>query len=60
MTENEDKTFELCFNSACISLSKGQYTEAQEKLVKAEKMCNETFTDPDDQDDLEREITVIR
>lgn len=60
MTENEDKTFELCFNSACMSLSKGQYTEAQEKLVKAEKMCNETFTDPDDQDDLEREITVIR
>lgn len=60
MTEHEDKTFELCFNSACISLSKGQYNEAQEKLVKAEQMCNETFTDPDDQDDLEREITVIR
>ena len=29
MSENENKTYELCYNSACISLSKGDFEEAQ-------------------------------
>lgn len=62
MSENEKKTFELCYNSACISISKGNYAEAQKKLEKAELMCNETFKeeDPDDLDGLEREVAIIR
>lgn len=62
MSDNENKTFELQYNSACISISKGQWAEAQEKLEKAETMCNETFKeeDPDDLDGLEREVSVIR
>lgn len=62
MSENEDKTFELCYNSACMSISKGNYAEAQSKLEKAELMCQETFKeeDPDDLDGLEREVAVIR
>lgn len=62
MQENESKTFELCYNSACISISKGKYAEAQKKLEKAELMCNETFKeeDPDDLDGLDREVSIIR
>ncbi len=62
VTEHENKTFELCYNSACISISKGNYVEAQEKLEKAERMCTETFQeeDPEDIDGLEREVAVIR
>lgn len=62
MSENEDKTFELCYNSACMSISKGNFAEAQAKLEKAEIMCQEMFKeeDPDDVDGLEREVVVIR
>ena len=64
MTENDKKTYELCYNSACISISKGNYIEAQEKLTRAEKMCIKALEDeqegPEDQDALEKEIAVIR
>jgi len=62
MKNDENKTFELCYNSACISISKSNYIEAQKKLEKAEAICNDTFKeeDPDDLDGLEREITIIR
>ena len=61
MSEHETKTYELCYNSACISLAKGNYEEAREKLKQAELMCKETFEDsPDDQEGLDNEIAIIR
>jgi hypothetical protein len=61
MSENENKTFELCYNSACILIAKGKYVEAKEKLIKAESMCIKTFEDdPDEQETLEKEVSVIR
>ncbi len=64
MSENENKTFELCYNSACISIAKGNFAEAKEKLLKAEMMCKKTFEEDqenqEDQDSMEREVSVIR
>jgi hypothetical protein len=36
MSEFEDKTYELCYNSACLSISRGKFDEAENKLKKAE------------------------
>ena len=36
MSEQENKTYELCYNSACLSISRGNYDEAESKLKKAE------------------------
>lgn len=61
MSELETKTYELCYNSACISLSKGNYEEAREKLTKAENLCKETFEDdPEEQEALDNEMAIIR
>lgn len=61
MTENENRTYELCYNSACISISKKSYKEAYDKLVKAESMCKEAFEDEeDDEDGFEQEVKIIR
>ena len=64
MSENENRTYELCYNSACISLSKGNEQEAYEKLRKAEKMCIETFQEDqesmEDQEALDNEIAIIK
>lgn len=61
MTENERKTYELCYNSACISIGKGNFKEAKLKLERAEKMCRETFEDdPEDKEVLENEVAIIR
>jgi hypothetical protein len=61
MNELENKTYELCYNSACISISKENFEEASKKLVKAEQLCKETFEDdPEDQEALENEIAIIK
>jgi hypothetical protein len=64
MSENEKKTFELCYNSACISIGKENYVEALDKLKKAEVMCKKTFEDdlenPEDQEAFDREIAIIK
>lgn len=60
MSENENRTYELCYNSACISLGKGNFEEAQEKLKKAEKLCKQTFEDEEDQEYVENEMAIIR
>lgn len=61
MSENENKTYELCYNSACISIGKENLKEAYDKLKKAETMCVETFEDEqEDQEALDNEIAIIR
>ena len=61
MSESENETYELCYKSACISLSKGNFEEAKEKLRKAEQICKNSFEDnPEDQEVFESEIVIIR
>jgi outer membrane protein assembly factor BamD (BamD/ComL family) len=60
MSENEKRNYELCYNSACLSISKGNYEEALTKLERAEKMCQQTYEEEEDQDTLESEIAIIR
>ena len=64
MSERENQTYELCYNSACIALSKGNEQDAYVKLRKAEKMCVKTFEEeqenPEDQEALDSEIAIIK
>lgn len=60
LAEYENRTYELCYNSACILIGKGNYQEARDKLRKAEKMCIKTFEDEDDAETFESEIAIIR
>lgn len=59
MSENENRTYELCYNSACISISKENYKEAYDKLIKAENMCKKTFEE-EDPESLDNEIAIVR
>jgi signal recognition particle subunit SRP72 len=64
MTQIENKTYELCYNSACISLSKGNEQEAYNKLKRAEKICIKHFEDDqenfEDSEALDNEIAIIK
>ena len=62
MREAETKTYELCFNAACIALARGEYAEAKAKLERAERMCRETLEgeEPEEAEGVEREVAVIR
>ena len=61
MSKIENNSYELCYNSACISIAKENYEEAIEKLKKAETLCKEMFEDtPEDQEGLDNEIAIIR
>jgi signal recognition particle subunit SRP72 len=64
MSQTENKTYELCYNSACISLSKGNHQEAYNKLKKAEQICVKTFEDDqeslEDHEALDNEIAIIK
>jgi signal recognition particle subunit SRP72 len=62
MNEFEDKTYELCYNSACLSISKGKYDEAKDKLKKAEEMCKEFYKSEEDfdEEELENELAIIK
>lgn len=73
MSEKENQTYELCYNSACIALSKGNEQAAIEKLKKAEKMCIEMFhedqpqdsngqvvLEQSDQEALDNELAIIK
>lgn len=57
MPNLRDDTYELSYNSACISLGKSQYSEAEKKLRTSEKLCRETL---DEDDDIEEEAAIIK
>ena len=61
MSELEENTFELCYNSACISLGRGDFATAEKKLVKAEDMCVKTIgEDPEELENLDDEAAIVR
>lgn len=59
LSEQENRTYELCYNSGCVSIGKQNYQEAYEKLLKAENMCKKTFEE-EDPELLENEIAIVR
>lgn len=59
LSEHENRTYELSYNSACVSIGKQNYKEAHEKLLKAEIMCKKTFEE-EDQEFLDNEIAIVR
>lgn len=52
-----EETYELCYNSACATLGKGLYAEAEKKLRASEKLCRESM---DEDDDVEDEVAIIK
>lgn len=57
MPKLSEDTYELCYNTACASLGKAQYVEAEKKLRASEKMCRESL---DEDDDVDEEVAIIK
>lgn len=56
-----EHTYELCYNSACILINKGEYSAAIEKLKTAEELCKKTLEENDaTEEEIEAELGVIR
>ncbi|XP_035227394.1 signal recognition particle subunit SRP72-like [Stegodyphus dumicola] len=56
-----EHTYELCYNSACILISQGEYSLAIEKLKAAEELCKKTLEENDaTEEEIEAELGVIR
>ncbi len=62
MSKHEKNTFELCYNSASIHVSKCEYSEAEAKLDRAIEMCKKTFENDEecDENDVENELAIIK
>lgn len=57
MPNLREDTYELCYNSACATLGKQSYAEAEKKLRSSEKICRESL---DEDDDVEDEVAIIK
>ncbi|UJR16379.1 hypothetical protein I4U23_003282 [Adineta vaga] len=57
-----DETYDTTYNSACVLLSSGQYTEAESKLRKADAQCRRELEEEGDmaEDEILRETANIR
>ncbi|GFS58379.1 signal recognition particle subunit SRP72 [Nephila pilipes] len=56
-----EHTYELCYNSACILISQGEYNLAIEKLKAAEELCKKQIEENDlTEEEVEGELGVIR
>jgi signal recognition particle subunit SRP72 len=55
-------TYELCYNNACMLLYRGQATEAEATLHKAEDLCRKSLQEDEDfaEEEIEDELAVIR
>ncbi len=62
ISKHEMKTFELCYNSASIQISRKDYGSAVTKLDKAMELCRKSFENDEefDENDLENELAVIK
>ncbi|RWS02575.1 Signal recognition particle protein-like protein [Dinothrombium tinctorium] len=56
-----EKTYELCYNKACIQIGKADYKGALEKLRSSEDLCRKTLEEEGVSDDeIESELGLIR
>jgi signal recognition particle subunit SRP72 len=62
MSKHETKTFELCYNSASIQISRNDYNGAITKLEKAMDMCRKSLENDEefDENDVEDELAIIK
>ena len=61
LIELGDKTYELCYNKACIEIGKQNYQEALKMLNVAEELCRKTLEEEGSTDeDIENELSIIR
>lgn len=59
--EFSDKTYELCFNKACILLAKRSYEKALEKLDIAEELCRKTLEEDDyTEEEIDSELAIVK
>ncbi|XP_064601701.1 signal recognition particle subunit SRP72-like [Liolophura sinensis] len=58
----EEKSYELCYNSACYLIGKGDIKGAEHSLKKAEILCRKSFEDDPDatEEDVLAELGIIR
>ncbi|XP_061542405.1 signal recognition particle subunit SRP72 [Phycodurus eques] len=56
-----ETTYELCYNTACMLIGRGQLTAAYKKLQQAEALCRRSLADDSDitEEDIESELAVI-
>ncbi|XP_067036524.1 signal recognition particle subunit SRP72-like [Acropora muricata] len=57
-----EDTYELCYNSACLSLGENDIEAAEEKLKKAEELCEKSLRDDPDigEEEFEAEMGIVR
>ncbi|CAH3021478.1 unnamed protein product [Porites evermanni] len=57
-----EDTYELCYNSACLSLGQNDVEAAEVKLKKAEELCETSLQDDPDiaEEEIEAEMGVVR
>ncbi|XP_020610040.1 signal recognition particle subunit SRP72-like [Orbicella faveolata] len=57
-----EDTYELCYNSACLSLGQSDVEVAQQKLRRAEELCQRSLQDDPDvaEEEIESEMGVVR
>ncbi|KAK9889217.1 hypothetical protein WA026_004495 [Henosepilachna vigintioctopunctata] len=56
-----DNTYELCFNKACMLISRELYAEAEKKLKQCEKMCREMLEEDEaSEEEIDIELALIR
>ena len=63
LPEEEEETYEMAYNRACFLLATGRPEEAEQLLLKAEKMCVDYLRedqDEDNEDDIEQETGIIK
>lgn len=62
LPEFDENTYELVYNSAVALTGQGNFSEAEKKLIKSEKMCRE-FLEEDEtttEEDIQNELAIIR
>lgn len=57
-----EDTYELCYNAACLSLGQNDVETAQQKLKRAEELCQKSLEDDPDigEEEIESEMGVVR
>ncbi|XP_072549749.1 signal recognition particle subunit SRP72 isoform X1 [Salminus brasiliensis] len=56
-----ESTYELCYNSACSLIGRGQLSAAMKKLQEAEELCRMSLAEDSDvtEEDIDAELAVI-
>ncbi|KAK3095763.1 hypothetical protein FSP39_018742 [Pinctada imbricata] len=58
----KEHSYEICYNTACYLIGKGDFKAAEQKLRRAEVFCRKSFEDDPDvtEEEIEDELAIIR